>query len=115
MSNFNEERRKMRFEQVERMLNSDITITEWCKLNKVARSTMLEDGHLELSNNIVEQALQLSVESSPQRTDKAESVSDKSSVASDKQSPSEDERPAAETQVLQFIGARRWQAPRTPS
>ncbi len=40
MSNFNEERRKMRFEQVERMLNSDVTVAEWCRLNKVPRSTM---------------------------------------------------------------------------
>ena len=40
MGNFNEERHKMRFEQVERMLNLNITVAEWCRLNKVAESTM---------------------------------------------------------------------------
>ena len=39
-NNFCEERRKMRFEQVERMLNSDVTVAEWCRLNHMAESTM---------------------------------------------------------------------------
>ena len=40
MDNTNKERRKMRFEQVERMLNSDLSFAEWCRLNKVTKSTM---------------------------------------------------------------------------
>ncbi len=40
MGNTNKELRKMRFEQVERMLNSDVSFAEWCRLNKVAKSTM---------------------------------------------------------------------------
>lgn len=40
MGDFHEERRKMSFEQVERMLASDVTVTEWCRLNHVAKSTM---------------------------------------------------------------------------
>ena len=40
MGNIDNEIRKMRFEQVERMLNSDVTVAEWCRLNKVPRSTM---------------------------------------------------------------------------
>ena len=39
-NNFCEERRKMRFEQVERMLNSDVSVAEWCRLNHMAESTM---------------------------------------------------------------------------
>lgn len=40
MGAFHEERRKMRFEQVERMLASDATVAEWCRLNHAAESTM---------------------------------------------------------------------------
>ena len=40
MGTINNDIRKMRFEQVERMLNSDVTVAEWCRLNKVPRSTM---------------------------------------------------------------------------
>lgn len=40
MGNFYEERRRMRLGQVERMLDSDVTVAEWCKLNHVAESTM---------------------------------------------------------------------------
>ena len=40
MGNFDEERRKMRFGQVERMLNSDIACAEWCRLNEAPESTM---------------------------------------------------------------------------
>ncbi len=40
MGNIDNEIRKMRFEQVERMLNSDTTVAEWCRLNKVPESTM---------------------------------------------------------------------------
>ncbi len=84
---------------------------------KTGESNLTSDKPSDMSDKpcCLSDKTQLSVESSPQRTDKAESVSDKSSVTSDKQSPSEDERPVAETQVLQFIGARRWQAPRIPS
>ncbi|WP_441299689.1 IS66 family insertion sequence element accessory protein TnpA [Adlercreutzia sp. ZJ141] len=35
-----QERRSMRREQVERCLAANMTIKEWCTLNKVARSTM---------------------------------------------------------------------------
>ena len=33
-------RREMRFDQVRRVLESDMTASEWCRLNKVAESTL---------------------------------------------------------------------------
>ncbi len=35
-----QERKSMRREQVERCLSADITIKDWCMLNKVAKSTL---------------------------------------------------------------------------
>lgn len=85
MGNFYEERRKMRFEQVERMLNSDITVAEWCALNKVAESTMYHWLKVYRESNGSDSSKRngwIEIERKEMRGDKALAVANASATAS---------------------------------